>query len=53
MYCVLPPDLVRPDATEVRALGSGESLLGPAVGVAVGVEKRELLGDAEPGPLLP
>ena len=51
MYCVT--HLVRPHATEVRALGSGEPLLGPAVGVAVGVEEGELLGDAEPGPLLP
>ena len=40
---------VRTDTTVVRALGAGETALGPTVGGAVHVEEGVLLLDTEPG----
>jgi len=49
---VATKDLGGTDTAVVGSLGSGETGLGPAEGVAIGVEERVLLLDAEPGLVL-
>lgn len=41
-------NLARADAAVVRALGSGETVLGPAIGTVVKIEKGVLLLKTEP-----
>ena len=49
---VSPVDFVSPDAAVVRPLRSRKAAFGPAEGMAVDVEQRVLLLDAEPRVLL-